>query len=932
MEMENLSRTRLGNGFSARARKKSLYEDVFGGPPKTGAGAPSLSPRLEDYTEIFGGFRSSRTSSIPVLDLPTADGGEDLKSLDGRASRFDYTQIFGRVNVVDFAISLEDLMGLPNAGYNSSDEAWSPAQSESLSDDSDPSAFSDKCESLAKADLLYPVNDVKQFNISYASDGTSHIARLQTEPSQLPPPARPPPTRPNPTLNPFKVDLDQPEGGESITSAGKFSESEPEGGYSQGTYNSVEWREVTGFFEVTEAFPQKSPEKFKTEMQQTSREEEMKKPNMAKEVFEQNMDTFKTKPKSNHGLDKFECKRREEETADTEKYDGRKMPSGDKTFNRNITKNMLVEEKRDGQEKCITGGKGKNAELVEALEICKNRSRIKESLWEEHAEKTVKWESTKNDQNLKMHIDHDQTSSAIMWEHGSKQFPRASQKDEQDDVRLAPTSKVEVDDTSEEADELVDIDWIVKDHSKLEELSEDGKINEAVGKNEENVAAFGRAYKPNIVAVQVSQLSEKQEESSNKPEETQVAFSQGDDQKVKAARERKFKIEVDNLLVEERFNSANQEQENLQHRVVINHPCLDEHLLNSRETGINIVKLSHHKKVSPASQMAHISEGTKGITFQGQRKDNIEGLQFTINKEVTKEKLSRQTVRNWTENGKSVLEFGEKPSQTDQRSTKKSGGIEEMASGVSRIPDELGDEYLKKMEEEREREREREKDRMTVTLERPYAESRQRVFEKAMAEKAMNGARERVDRSYSDRFSGNDEMRTHYFSSNIMDHQNQHATKLRYSYSANAGIEGETAQRCKSRIERYQRTTERAAKALAEKNMRDLLVQREQLERNRLAKALDAEVKRWSNGKEGNLRALLSTLQYILGGNSGWQAVPLTDIITSAAVKKAYRKATLCVHPDKLQQRGASIQQKYICEKVFDLLKEAWNKFNSEER
>lgn len=59
----------------------------------------------------------------------------------------------------------------------------------------------------------------------------------------------------------------------------------------------------------------------------------------------------------------------------------------------------------------------------------------------------------------------------------------------------------------------------------------------------------------------------------------------------------------------------------------------------------------------------------------------------------------------------------------------------------------------------------------------------------------------------------------------------------------------------------------------------------------------------------------------ILGPGSGWQPIPLTEVITSVAVKKAYRKATLCVHPDKLQQRGASIQQKYICEKVFDLLK-----------
>ncbi|CAL5342150.1 unnamed protein product [Camellia sinensis] len=63
-------------------------------------------------------------------------------------------------------------------------------------------------------------------------------------------------------------------------------------------------------------------------------------------------------------------------------------------------------------------------------------------------------------------------------------------------------------------------------------------------------------------------------------------------------------------------------------------------------------------------------------------------------------------------------------------------------------------------------------------------------------------------------------------------------------------------------------------------------------------------------------------LSQILGPDSGWQRIPLAEVITSAAVKKAYRKATLCVHPDKLQQRGASVQQKYICEKVFDLLKD----------
>lgn len=144
-------------------------------------------------------------------------------------------------------------------------------------------------------------------------------------------------------------------------------------------------------------------------------------------------------------------------------------------------------------------------------------------------------------------------------------------------------------------------------------------------------------------------------------------------------------------------------------------------------------------------------------------------------------------------------------------------------------------------------------------------------------------------------------------------------------------VEGESEERRRARLERHQRTRERAAKALAEKNERDMQVQREQAERDRIGDSLDFEIKRWAAGKEGNLRALLSTLQYILWPECGWQAVSLTDLITGAAVKKQYRKATLCIHPDKVQQKGATLQQKYIAEKVFDMLKEAWNKFNSEE-
>ncbi|XVE56011.1 hypothetical protein DITRI_Ditri03aG0202800 [Diplodiscus trichospermus] len=94
-------------------------------------------------------------------------------------------------------------------------------------------------------------------------------------------------------------------------------------------------------------------------------------------------------------------------------------------------------------------------------------------------------------------------------------------------------------------------------------------------------------------------------------------------------------------------------------------------------------------------------------------------------------------------------------------------------------------------------------------------------------------------------------------------------------------------------------------------------------------KAIGAKILQWSNGKQGNIRSLLSTLQYVLWPDSGWKPVPLVDIIEAPAVKRSYQKALLCLHPDKLQQKGAASDKKYIAEKVFDILQDAWTHFNS---
>ncbi|KAF7812157.1 auxilin-related protein 1 [Senna tora] len=104
----------------------------------------------------------------------------------------------------------------------------------------------------------------------------------------------------------------------------------------------------------------------------------------------------------------------------------------------------------------------------------------------------------------------------------------------------------------------------------------------------------------------------------------------------------------------------------------------------------------------------------------------------------------------------------------------------------------------------------------------------------------------------------------------------------------------------------------------------------------RIAETADIQIKQWAAGNESNMRALLSTLQYVqsftafiantlalwgskihaffvvLWAECGWQPVSLTDMITSALVKKVYRKATLCIHPDKVQQKGASLEQSHL--------------------
>ena len=71
-----------------------------------------------------------------------------------------------------------------------------------------------------------------------------------------------------------------------------------------------------------------------------------------------------------------------------------------------------------------------------------------------------------------------------------------------------------------------------------------------------------------------------------------------------------------------------------------------------------------------------------------------------------------------------------------------------------------------------------------------------------------------------------------------------------------------------------------------------------------LADVVDERVSRWRAGKEGNLRALLSTLDNVLWSESGWKKVGVGDILLPGKVKLVYMKGIAKVHPDKVNTRG----------------------------
>ncbi|GLU00969.1 hypothetical protein SLE2022_183010 [Rubroshorea leprosula] len=72
---------------------------------------------------------------------------------------------------------------------------------------------------------------------------------------------------------------------------------------------------------------------------------------------------------------------------------------------------------------------------------------------------------------------------------------------------------------------------------------------------------------------------------------------------------------------------------------------------------------------------------------------------------------------------------------------------------------------------------------------------------------------------------------------------------------------GESEETHRATLGRHQRTQDRVARAVSDINKHGLQTQHEQEENHRIAEAKDFKTKHWAMGKEGNMHALLSSLQ-----------------------------------------------------------------------
>ncbi|XP_061585552.1 cyclin-G-associated kinase isoform X2 [Cololabis saira] len=103
-----------------------------------------------------------------------------------------------------------------------------------------------------------------------------------------------------------------------------------------------------------------------------------------------------------------------------------------------------------------------------------------------------------------------------------------------------------------------------------------------------------------------------------------------------------------------------------------------------------------------------------------------------------------------------------------------------------------------------------------------------------------------------------------------------------------------------------------------------------EMRRQEITKDMDPlklQILDWIEGKERNIRALMSTLHTVLWeGETRWKPVSMADLVTPDQVKKYYRKAVLVVHPDK----ATGQPYEHYAKMIFMELNDAWSEFENQ--
>ncbi|EDV23330.1 uncharacterized protein TRIADDRAFT_57838 [Trichoplax adhaerens] len=83
------------------------------------------------------------------------------------------------------------------------------------------------------------------------------------------------------------------------------------------------------------------------------------------------------------------------------------------------------------------------------------------------------------------------------------------------------------------------------------------------------------------------------------------------------------------------------------------------------------------------------------------------------------------------------------------------------------------------------------------------------------------------------------------------------------------------------------------------------------------------KIQDWVGGQKGNIRALLCSLHTAVWEGCKWKEIGMHQVIESNNVKKYYRKACLCIHPDKV----VGEPHEKLARAIFVELNEAWTEF-----